>query len=116
MLDAAAPPINTVAPVWKAVPLIVTALPPEAGPEAGEIEVTAGGATNVNPEERLTVWLSGFVTVTVAAPAACTGVTAVNWVAETNTTPVAAVPPTVRVAPDWKFVPLIVMLVPPAEE
>jgi hypothetical protein len=32
----------------KFVPVIVTAVPPPAGPELGEIEVTVGAATYVN--------------------------------------------------------------------
>ena len=37
-----------------------------------------------------------------------------HCVALTNVTPVAATPPTRTVAPDTKFVPLIVIVVPPA--
>jgi hypothetical protein len=40
--DAAAPPIVTVAPDWKPVPLIVTAVPPLLGPLFGEIADTVG--------------------------------------------------------------------------
>ncbi len=39
-----APNLTAVAPV-KLVPVIVTVVPPPAGPDVGEIEVTAGGAT-----------------------------------------------------------------------
>ena len=54
------------------------------------------------------------VTVTVTAPAACAGVVAVIVVVFTTTTLVAAVPPNVTVAPEAKFVPVIVTAVPPA--
>jgi hypothetical protein len=54
------------------------------------------------------------VTVTVTAPAACAGVVAVIEVLLTTTTLVAAVPPNVTVAPEAKFVPVIVTAVPPA--
>ncbi len=54
------------------------------------------------------------VTVTVTAPAACAGVVAVIVVLFTTTTLVAAVPPNVTVAPEAKFVPVIVTAVPPA--
>ena len=40
---AAVPPMVTVAPVTKAVPVIVTPVPPAVGPLPGEIEVTDGG-------------------------------------------------------------------------
>ena len=56
----------------------------------------------------------GFVTVTSTAPTTCAGVTAVSDVELLKTTPVAAVPPKVTVAPEAKFVPLTVTLVPPA--
>jgi hypothetical protein len=59
-------------------------------------------------------WVSGLVTVTLTAPAACAGVVAVIVVAFTTVTPVALVPPRVTVAPLTKPVPLIVTLVPPA--
>jgi hypothetical protein len=39
---AAVPPRLTVAPVWNPVPVIVTAVPPLAGPELGVIEITVG--------------------------------------------------------------------------
>ena len=56
---------------------------------------------------------SGFVTFMVTAPAVCAGVFAAIDVALTLVT-VAAVPPKLTVAPDWKFVPGIVTAVPPA--
>ena len=58
--------------------------------------------------------MSGLVTVTVTAPAACAAVFAVMVVLLTTTTFVAVVPPSVAVAPLTKFVPLIVIDVPPA--
>lgn len=44
-LVAAALPNVTVAPVAKFVPVIVTAVPPPAGPLLGDTLVTVGGAT-----------------------------------------------------------------------
>lgn len=41
-LVAAVPPKLTVAPAEKPVPVIVTNVPPIAGPEVGEIELTVG--------------------------------------------------------------------------
>src|SRR5215510_5852394 len=67
----------------------------------------------VNPLLKLPLCVSGLVTVTVTAPAACAGVVAVICVPLTTTTLVAAVPPNVTVAPETKFVPVIVTLVPP---
>jgi hypothetical protein len=40
----AAPPSETVAPVWKPVPLMVTAVPPRLDPLVGAIEDTVGAA------------------------------------------------------------------------
>jgi hypothetical protein len=55
-----------------------------------------------------------LVTVTATAPAAWAGVVAVIVVLFVTTTLVAAVPPNVTVAPEAKFVPVIVTAVPPA--
>ena len=57
------------------------------------------------PFVKLPFCVSGFVTVTVTAPAACAAVVAVMVVLFTTTTFVAAVPPNVTVAPLTKFVP-----------
>jgi hypothetical protein len=53
-------------------------------------------------------------TVTVTAPALPAGVVAVMLVLLTTTTFVAAALPNVTVAPEAKFVPVIVTAVPPA--
>ena len=63
---------------------------------------------------REATWPFGLVTSTSRAPAVPAGVRAVSCVALTNVTLVADVPPTRTVAPDAKFVPVRVMLVPPA--
>jgi hypothetical protein len=57
-----------------------------------------------------------LVTVTVTAPALPAGVVAVIVVPFTTTTLVAAVLPNVTVAPEAKFVPVIVTAVPPEDE
>ncbi len=54
-----------------------------------------------------------LVTVTLTVPAACVGVMAVIVVALTTFTLVAALPPTLTVAPALKLVPVIVIAVPP---
>jgi hypothetical protein len=111
---AAVPPNVTVAPVAKFVPVIVTAVPPAIGPLFGEILLTVGTTTYVNPFVKLPLGTPGFVTVTVTAPTLPAGVVAVICVALTTTTFVAAVLPNVTVAPVAKFVPVIVTAVPPA--
>src|SRR4029079_14519462 len=113
-LVAAVPPIVTVAPVAKFVPVIVTFVPPAVVPAVGEIAVTVGGARYVNPDARVALNPLALVTTTLTAPAAWAGVVPVIDVALATVTLVAAVPPTVTVAPVAKFVPVIVTLVPPA--
>ena len=56
------------------------------------------------------------VTATLFAPAVPAGVTAVMLVAETTTTLVAATPPTVTLLAPVRFVPVIVIAVPPRVE
>ena len=55
----------------------------------------------------------GVVSATFAAPAAPDGVTAVTVVALTTTTEVAALPPTLTELVPVRFVPVIVIAVPP---
>jgi hypothetical protein len=110
---AAAPPNVTVAPETKFAPVIVTAVPPAVEPPFGLTLLTVGGATYVYPLVRLPL-CPLTVTVTVTAPALPAGVVAVIVVAFTTVTPVAAAPPNVTVAPEAKFVPVIVTDVPPA--
>src|SRR3989442_1657961 len=113
---AAVPPTVTVAVVSKFVPLIVIAMPPAVEPDVGLTPVTvgAGGATYVNWSAAVVAlaW-PPTVTMTSATPAAWAGVVALSCVALTKLTPVATAPPTVTVAVASKFVPLIVIAVPP---
>src|SRR6202011_5689326 len=67
----------------------------------------------VNPLTRVPVWVSVLVTTTFPAPAAWAGVVAGIEVPLTTVTGLAAVPPTVTVAPDRKPVPVMVTAVPP---
>jgi hypothetical protein len=115
MFVAATPAKFTVAPAANFVPVIVTPVPPPAGPPFGETVVTVGATTYVNPLVRLAL-CPVTVTVTVAAPALPAGVVAVIVVLFTTTTLDAAAPPTVTVAPATKFVPVIVTAAPPAVE
>src|SRR5579872_6328210 len=112
-LVAAADPNVTVAPDAKFVPAMVTPVPPAAGPLFGLTLVTVGCPTYVNPFARLPL-CPPTVTVTVTAPALPAGVVAVIDVLLTTTTLLAAAEPNVTVAPDAKFVPVIVTTVPPA--
>jgi hypothetical protein len=111
-LVAAADPNVTVAPEAKFVPVMVTAVPPAATPLFGLTLLTVGLTTYVNPLARLPP-CPLTVTVTVTAPALPAGVVAVICVPLTTTTFVAAAEPNVTVAPDTKFVPVIVTAVPP---
>ncbi|MCI0340949.1 MAG: hypothetical protein L0216_07310 [Planctomycetales bacterium] len=97
--------------------MMVTAVPPEAGPKAGDTFVTTGGPAEgdpyVKPLPSAPACPSGFVTVTGCPPAVPEGVTAVSWVGDTNATVVAGAPPIVTVAPVWNADPVTVTAVPP---
>ena len=112
-LVAATPPIfTTVAPV-KLVPLIVIVVPPNVDPVDGIIDVIIGnGVTKVNAFNLVPIPL-GVVTTTLLAPGVPAGVTAVMEVADTTITLVAGSVPTITLVAPVKFVPLIVIAVPP---
>ena len=59
------------------------------------------------------LWLSVFVTTTLALPEECAGVFAAMEVLLATLTPVADVPPIFTVAPERKPVPVMVTDVPP---
>ena len=110
----ATPPIDTVAPLTKLVPVIVTRVPPAVLPELGTIEETVGEvAANVKPSVSVSGVSPGFVTMTSTSAAARAGVVAVMVVMLTLTTLVAATPPIETVAPLTKLVPEMVTAVPP---
>jgi hypothetical protein len=110
-------PNATVAPDANPAPVMVTLVPPAAGPEDGPIDETDGGAlagnSYLNPSVRRPLWPSGFVTTMSAAPAERAGVVAVIDVALATWIPVAAAPPMVTVAPATKPVPVMVTASPP---
>ncbi|HEY8824105.1 MAG TPA: hypothetical protein VIP07_04390 [Candidatus Limnocylindria bacterium] len=110
----AEPPNATVAPTWNPLPAMVTEVPPALGPLFGVTDVTVGGggATYVKQTTHVPIWVSGLVTISVTAPAACGLVVPVMLVALTVET-VTAAPPREAVAPLWKPVPAIVTAVPP---
>jgi len=108
-----APNFTAVAPV-KPVPVTVTDVPPAAGPDVGEIEVTVGAATWVN-------WSAadvgdvplGLVTVTSTVPVPA-GEVAVIEVAELTVKLVALIAPNFTAVAPVKLVPVRVTVVPPA--
>ena len=112
-LVAATPPtVTLVAPV-KFVPVMVISVPPRVVPEDGLTpEIVGVGTTNVNALGTLAV-PPAVVTATLFAPSVPAGVTAVMFVDETTFTLVAATPPTVTLLAPVKFVPVMVIAVPP---
>ena len=93
----------------KLVPLMTVLTPPAINPALGVSEAMVGGATNVNA---LLVAAPAEVVATIfVTPAAPAGVSAVICVSVTVAL-VTAAPPTVTTAP-VKFVPVIVIGVPP---
>jgi hypothetical protein len=108
-----APNVTAVAPL-KLVPVIVTDVPPVAGPEVGDIDVTVGAATYVNWSAAEVADVPPIVvtrTSTVPVPA---GEVAVIDVAELTVKPVAGVAPNVTAVAPVKPVPVMVTDVPPA--
>ena len=110
-VPAVPPKVAPVAPV-NPVPVIVTAVPPAAGPLVGVREVMAGTCRNVKSpgcESPL-----GCCTITSTAPGACAGVVTVMVVSFTTVKAVPAVPPKVAPVAPVNPVPVIVTAVPPA--
>ena len=64
------PPNETLEPLWKPVPVIVTAVPPALCPLFGVTDETVGAATNVKQPAHVPLCVSGFVTITFTDPAA----------------------------------------------
>ncbi len=109
-VPAVPPKVAPVAPV-NPVPVIVTAVPPAAGPLVGVREVMAGTCRNVKSpgcESPL-----GCCTITSTAPGACAGVVTVMVVSFTTVKAVPASPPKVTPVAPVKFVPVTVTSVPP---
>jgi hypothetical protein len=104
--------VTLLAPV-KFVPVIVIAVPPRVVPKDGLTpEIVGVGTTNVNALGKLAV-PPAVVTATSCAPSVPAGVTAVMLVEKTTFTFVAATPPTVTLLAPFKFVPVMVIAVPP---
>ena len=107
------PSTITLAPL-RFVPVIVITVPPQAGPEVGLMEVMVGTAptTYVNAPDLVAV-PPAVVTATLLAPTVPAGVVAVIEVALTTTTLVAEAPPIFTLVALVKFVPVMVIVVPP---
>ena len=109
---AATPPILTEVVPVRLAPVIVIVVPPVNGPVGGATDEIDGGA----------MWLKplasddqppGVVTEIGFTPAVSAGVTAVIFVAFTTTTEVASFVPILTEVAPVKFVPVIVIAVPP---
>ena len=109
-------PKYTVAPLAKLLPTICTVVPPVVGPDEGLSAVTVGSTAKVNWSDAEVVDVPApVVTVTSTSPVP-PGETAVIEVALVTVTFVATVAPKSTVAPEAKFVPVIVTVVPPEVE
>jgi hypothetical protein len=107
------PKVTPVAPA-RSVPVILTRVPPAAGPDTGEMSVTTGGAAYVYGAG-MVAEPPGVVTVTVTGPAAWAGVTAVIAVGSTYAAVTAVVSKVTVVVPVLtKPVPVMVTVSPPA--
>ena len=94
---------------------MVRDVPPIAGPEVGDTDVTTGEGTYVNAFVNV-LFPPSAATYTPTAPAARAGATAVIDVAELTVKEVALVPvepPNFTAVTHWKFVPVMVVDVPP---
>ena len=118
MIVALTPPNFTplvVLTPMKSVPVIVTAVPPLAGPLFGLTDVTVGGAMYVNTSPGLVADVPFAVVTCTSTPPGTpdAGDTAVTVVALTFTKLVAATPPKVTAVVPVRLVPVIVTFVPP---
>jgi len=115
LVAAFAPIFTTVAPV-KFVPVMVIAVPPANTPEFGFTNVMVGnGVTYVNAFGLLALPPS-VVTATICGPTAPSGVTALMEVALTTVKLVTPTDPIVTMVAPVKFVPVMVINVPPRVE
>ena len=106
-----APKSTAVAPV-KPVPLMVTVVPPVAGPEVGLTPSTVGGVNVYRSAAPVALVPPGAVTVTSTAPTGSAGVVAVIDVSDVTTNGAEVAPKSTIVDP-VKPVPVIVTAVPP---
>jgi len=90
----------------------VIAVPPVVDPELGLTVEIVGGVTYVNAFVSVAV-PPAVITATFFVPAVPAGVTAVTVVGDCTTILVATTPPTVTLDAPERFVPVIVIAVPP---
>jgi len=114
LVAATVPKTTLVAPV-KPVPVMVTVVPPDAGPEAGATPVTVGsGALQVKWSAAVSALVPTAVERTMLRmPAACAGETAVTLVSDTTVKLVAATVPKTTLVVPVKPAPVMVTVVPP---
>jgi hypothetical protein len=110
----ATPPKDTDVVPARLVPVMVTVVPPAAGPDDGDTFVIAGGATYVNVRAALDPY--GVVTTTSTGPATCAGDTTVNDVPELTERLVPATPSNVTAVAPVNAVPVSATVAPPAVE
>jgi hypothetical protein len=111
---AAVAPNVTVDAAVKEVPVMVTEVPPVAGPLEGVTVVTVGAVRKVKAVVLVTVPPGVVVTETLTTPATCAGVVALITVALVTVTSMAGFVPNLTVAGVVKPVPVMVTTVPPA--
>ena len=102
---------TAVAPV-NPVPVILTVVPPPAGPPVGDTLVTVGAAIYVNGTYAVLV-PPGVVTVTPAGPATPAGEVTVIWVSEFTVRLVPGLAPNLTAVAPVNPVPVTVTTVPP---
>jgi hypothetical protein len=106
------PNVTEVAPV-KWMPVMVTVVPPVAGPPGGVTPVTFGLVMKVNADP-LENGPPAAANATATGPPVWAGVFTVSFVGPVTWTVVPGVPPKVTAAVPVRLVPLIVTTVPPA--
>jgi hypothetical protein len=112
---AATPPTVTAVVPVRFVPFIVIDVPPEVGPAVGLNDAIVGCVKYVKPFARFATPPS-VMTETVFAPALFAGVVAVTVVELRTLTEFATTPPIDTALVPVRFVPVIVIDVPPAVE
>jgi hypothetical protein len=110
-LAAAPPNVTELAPV-RFVPVMVITVPPLNGPPVGTTDVMVGTGAYVKAFASVAV-PAGVVTDTPLGPSVPMGVTAVTLLAFTTVTPVAGAPPMATALVAVKFVPVMVIELPP---
>ena len=104
-------PNETVGSPVKPVPVMVTEVPPAAGPKSGLMAVTVGASKAKRSAGLVAEVPLPLVTVTSTVPDPA-GAVAVSWVDERTTTDVPGVVPNLTVEPGTKLVPVTVTDVP----